>query len=277
MIWEKMESRKDGLPRAQKIVAEYMLANPSESLFMTSYQLATKSGTSEATVIRLAGTLGFDGFPEFKEALQDEAKDRLSTFGRLQQHRLRVHTGNLLSDVISDEIEKASECLCNSKDSEIMALAEGICTAGGVYIVGLRSARSLAIYLQYYLSLFFPNIYVPENDYIESYLVSAPRDSLIIGISFPRYTRLTVECVRQAGKMGLKTASITDSHKSPLARIADISVTAPCEHVAYIDSLMIPLGMANAILIEVTNQLGPAALSRLGELEAVWASASVYC
>jgi DNA-binding MurR/RpiR family transcriptional regulator len=277
MIWEMMERRREEFPRAQRAVVEYMLEYRSESIFMTSQQLGAKSGTSEATVIRLALALGFSGFPEFKEALQGAAKDQLSTFGRLQRHSQRVNTGNLLSNVISEEIDRASECLGSSEDGEIRELAGSICSADGIYLVGLRSARSLAIYLQFYLSWFFPNVYVPENDYIESYLVSAPKGSLIVGISFPRYTRRTVECVTQAKRMGLKTASITDSHTSPLAKIADISVTAPCAHVAYIDSLMIPLGMANAILIEVTNQLGPVALSRLSDLEAVWSNASVYC
>lgn len=277
MIWEIMRSRKEALPRAQRVVAEYMLNNRSESLFMTSQQLGAKSGTSEATVIRLAAALGFSGFPDFKEALQEEAKDQLSTLGRLRKHRLKMITGNLLSNVISNEIDRVTERLGGSDDGEIRALAAAICESGAVYLIGLRSARSLAIYLQYYLSWFFPNIYVPENDYLESYLVSAPANSLIVGISFPRYTRLTVGCVRQAREMGLRTASITDSHASPLAEIADISVTAPCAHVAYIDSLMIPLGMANAILLEVTNQLGQAALDRLRELETVWASGSIYC
>ena len=277
MIWEKMELELERLPRAQKKVARYMIENPSESLFMTSQQLGANSETSEATVIRLAVTLGFAGFPEFKQALQDEAKDSLSTFGRLQRHMSTVRTGNLLSDVIAAEIDKASACLHQADDNRIRTLASEICTADDVYIVGLRSARSLAVYIQFYLSWFLPNVYVPENDALETYLVSAPKNSLLIGISFPRYTRLTLDCIRLAKRIGLKTAAITDSDASPLAVEADLSVTVPCVHVAHIDSLMIPFGMANALLIEVTNQLGPRALERLGELEKVWSSGSTYC
>lgn len=277
MIWDKMKSELEKLPRAQKKVAKYMLEYPSESLFMTSQQLGANSETSEATVIRLAVTLGFEGFPEFKQALQGEAKDSLSTFGRLQRHMSDVASGNLLSDVIASELHKASECLSKTDDSGIRSLASEICGADNVYIVGLRSARSLAVYMQFYLSWFIPNVYIPENDSLETYLVSAPKNSLVIGISFPRYTRLTLDCIRLAKKIGLKTAAITDSDASPLAIEADSSVTAPCVHVAHIDSLMIPIGMANALLIEVTSQLGPKALERLGELEAMWEDGSIYC
>ncbi|MDR1510240.1 MAG: MurR/RpiR family transcriptional regulator [Synergistaceae bacterium] len=277
MIWNRLGLELKTLPRAQKKVAAYMLENPSEALFMTSQQLGESSGTSEATVVRLAVTLGFDGFPEFKEALQGEVKDQLSTFGRLQEHRAKVGAQSLLSGVISQEIDAAASCLTESNDEEIKELASRICGSNGVYLIGLRSTRSLALYMQYYLSWFLPNIYVPQNDSLESYLVSASKDSLVIGISFPRYTRRTLDSILIANRMNLRTAAITDSENSPLAKAASIVVKAPCIHVAHIDSLMIPFGMANAILIEVTNQLGPKALSRLNELEDVWAAGSVYC
>jgi DNA-binding MurR/RpiR family transcriptional regulator len=277
MIWNRLMLELENLPRAQRKAAAYMLENPSEALFMTSQQLGESSETSEATVVRLAVTLGFDGFPEFKEALQGEAKDQLSTFGRLQEHRARAGAQGLLSGVISREMDAAASYLTGSNDGEIRELASRICASNGVYLIGLRSTRSLALYMQYYLSWFLPNVYVPPNDSLESYLVSASKDSHVIGKSCPRYTRRTLDSIHIANRLNLRTAAITDSENSPLAKAANIVVRAPSVHVAYIDSLMIPFGMANAILIEVTNQLGPKALSRLNELEDVWASGSVYC
>jgi DNA-binding MurR/RpiR family transcriptional regulator len=265
------------LPRAQKKVAAYMTANPSEVLFMTTQQLGEASGTSEATVVRLAFTLGFDGFPKLKEALQGEAKDQLSTLGRLQEHSSKAGTKNLLSDIISEEMLSARSCLAQSNDQEIRELASCIRASDGVYLIALRSTRSLALYMQYYLSWFLPNVYVPQNDSLESYLVSASKNSLVIGMSFPRYTRRTVESMVIANRMNLRTAAITDSDSSPLAEIADITVKVPCVHVAHIDSLMIPFAMANSILIEVANQLGSQAFARLDELEEVWETGLVYC
>ena len=277
MIWDVLRQELENLPRAQRSVAEFVLKNPSEALFMNSQQLAASSRTSEATVVRLAVALGYDGFPEFKEALQIEAKDQLSTFGRLREHRLHSDSEHLLSDVISREMEMASSCLDQADGKDIRDLAKAICIADSIYLIGLRSAKSLAIYMQFYLSWFLPNVYVPDTDSLESRLVSASSRSLIIGISFPRYTRLTLECIRMGNRMGLDTAAITDSDASPLAREAQIAVKAPCNHVAHIDSLMIPLGMINAILIEVTNRLGPQALSRLEKLENIWSDSGVYC
>lgn len=277
MIWDQLESKIDSLSRAQRLAARYMLDNPSESLFMTAQQIGAMSKTSEATVFRLATALGFLGFPEFKEALQREAKTQLSTFGRLAEHRAHDTTENRLYDNIVSELDQAAAKLKLIDDDGVKKLAEVICSSSAIYLIGLRSARSLAIYMQYYLSWFFPNVYTPQNDFFESYLVSAPKDSIVIGISFPRYTRLTLKCVRAAAKAGLRTAAITDSASSPLAEIADLTVLAPCVHVAHIDSLMIPLGAANSILVEVADRLGSKALERLSALEKAWDENNVYC
>lgn len=280
MIWDLVAEKIDSLSRAQRLAARYMLDNPSESLFMTAQQIGKKSNTSEATVFRLATALGFPGFPDFKEALQQEAKNQLSTFGRLAEHRAletRDATENRAYDNITLEIERAAPRMKLIEDSNIKTLAEALCSAGAIYLMGLRSTRSLAIYMRYYLSWFFPNVYLPENDFFENYLVSPPKNSIMVGISFPRYTRLTLECVSAAKNAGLRTAAITDAESSPLAEVADISVFAPCVHVAHIDSLMIPLGVANSILIEVADRLGPKAMKRLSALEKAWEDSNVYC
>lgn len=277
MIWDQMKEKFDSLSRTQKLVARYMLDNPSESLFMTAQQIAVKSKASEATVFRLATALGFNGFPELREALQKEAKSRLSTFGRLAEHGACGTRGNFVYESIVYEFEKALPALANSGGDGARQLAKAIYASDAIYLIGLRSTRSFAIYLQYYLSWFFPHVYTPENDFFENYLISAPPKSLVIGISFPRYTKLTLECIRAAGKIGLPTAAITDTESSPLAMAADMSVIVPCIHVAHLDSLMIPFGMANAILVEVANLLGPKALERLTALERIWEENNVYC
>lgn len=278
MIWDHVKEGFNKLSRAQKLVARYMLDNPSESLFMTAQQIAVKSNASEATVFRLATTLGFSGFPEFKEALQKEAKSQLSTFGRLAEHRAQKTEDNSVYNGIVSEFERTKQQMAASiSDAQVEELAKAICGSEAIYLIGLRSARSFAIYLQYYLSWFFPYVYTPENDFFENYLVSAPAKSLVIGISFPRYTKLTLKYVTTARQKGLQTAAITDSPVSPLAAVADMPVIVPCAHVAHIDSLMIPFGMANAILIAVAGLLGPQALQRLDALEKIWEETDVYC
>lgn len=279
LSWQKIKDNLDNLPAAQKNVAYYMLRNREKSIFMTAAELGQNSGSSEASAIRLAGTLGYANFPDFIKSLQQEAQDQLSTLGRLQLHKLIPYEGGYVANIIARDLELTKNGFSADKenDNAIRRLAAGICEADAVYLIGLRSARSLVIYMEYYLSWFFPKIFTPSYENICNYLTAAPKRSLNIGISFPRYTRQTVEALAFAKNSGFKTAAITDSMDSPLVKESEISIIAPCSHIAHIDSLLIPLGLINALLIQVAEHLGPKALSRLEELEEIWKKRDIYC
>jgi DNA-binding MurR/RpiR family transcriptional regulator len=277
MGWRNIENNLSTLPPAQRKIAEYMLENKLESIFLTALQIGKNAGSSEASAIRLASNLGFSSFPEFIKSLQEEAKDQLSTLGRLQMHKLKPQTGGMVARIINNDLEQAGLALSTVNDESIKNLAAKICSSEAIFIIGLRSTRSLSVYMEYYLSWFFSNVFLPTTDTIGNNLVSAPKNSIVIGISFPRYTRQTVECIALAKKNKFLTAAITDSPFSPLAKAADMSIISPCAHIAHIDSLLIPMGLINTLLIQVAEQLGPKALKRLKELEKSWADRSVYC
>ena len=228
MGWKNIENNLENLPPAQKKIAEYMLKNRLESIFLTALQLGKNAGSSEASVIRMASSLGFSSFPDFIKSLQEEAKDQLSTLGRLQTHKLQPQTGGLIARVINSDLEQAKEALSTVDDETIKKLAAKICASDAIYIVGLRSTRSLAVYMEYYLSWFFPGVHLPTTDTIGNHLIAAPDNSIVIGISYPRYTRQTVECIALAKKRKFFTAAITDSPFSPLAKAADMYAVSPC-------------------------------------------------
>lgn len=207
MGWRNVENNLSSLPPAQRKIAEYMLKNKLESIFLTALQLGKNAGSSEASVIRMASNLGFASFPDFIKSLQEEAKDQLSTLGRLQTHKLQPQTGGLIARIINSDLEQARESLSTVDDASIKNLAAQICSSEAIYIIGLRSTRSLAVYMEYYLSWFFSNVFLPTTDTMGNHLVAAPQKSIVIGISYPRYTRQTVECITLAKKKKIPYSS----------------------------------------------------------------------
>ncbi|MFR5880312.1 MAG: MurR/RpiR family transcriptional regulator [Cloacibacillus evryensis] len=86
MSWQKITEHLETLPSAQKNVASYMLLNKEKSIFMTAAELGYNAGSSEASAIRLAATLGYANFPDFIKSLQQGTKPAIA-LGRLQLHR----------------------------------------------------------------------------------------------------------------------------------------------------------------------------------------------
>ncbi len=72
------------LTGAQKQAAQYIMDHYEESIFLTASKLAQKAGVSEATIVRLAQVLGFDGYPKLQQMLRTKLKDRLTTVTRLE-------------------------------------------------------------------------------------------------------------------------------------------------------------------------------------------------
>ena len=74
------------LPPAERRVAEGVLAQPGDIVFLSIGDLATRSSTSEATVVRFCQRAGFGGYPEMRLALATQV-GRSTRSGAASAHR----------------------------------------------------------------------------------------------------------------------------------------------------------------------------------------------
>ena len=99
---------------------------------------------------------------------------------------------------------------------------------------------------------------------------------LLIGISFPRYSNKTVKAVEYAHGRGARTIAITDSTQSPLAKDANICLTARSDMLSFIDSLVAPLSLINALLVAVSLKCEDNIAQGLDKLEDLWGEYRIY-
>ena len=59
----------DTFSKAEKKIADFLMQDPTRVLPLFITDLAEKSGTSEATVVRFAKRLGFEGYQQLKIAI----------------------------------------------------------------------------------------------------------------------------------------------------------------------------------------------------------------
>ncbi len=276
MILDRVRIKLDSLSSGQRAVARFLLETPREAAFLTAAQIGDRVGVSESTVIRLAFNLGYPGFPELKNDLQKVLQGQLSALERHQSYQAVGAEGNLAQRVLREDLGKAATALSQFDDSTLSHLAAAICQAPAVLIFAQRSARSLALFFESYLSWFHPAVHILDEDLYRERILASPEGSLVLGISFPRYTRRTVECLEFAYQEKKVTAAITDSLSSPLARHSQMTVTVPCPQISFIDSFVVPMSLLNALLLQVTRRMGDEARERLEKLEGIWKEDRVY-
>lgn len=266
------------LSKGQKLIAEYILKHYDKAAFMTAAKLGISVGVSESTVVRFANELGFSGYPKLQKALQELIKNKLTTVQRIELSNDFVSEESALKGVLKSDMENIRATLEKINHKTFEDVINGIFSAKKIYIIGLRSSTALAEFLGFYLNLILDNVKVVGygvSDIFEQ-IINIREDDLVIGIGFPRYAARTIESLDFAQSRGAKVVAITDSLLSPLAARADYTLIAQSNMASFVDSLVAPLSVINALIIAVGLREKEKISTTFANLENIWEEYQVY-
>ena len=140
------------LTPSQGRIMQYIVDNYEEAIFLTASQLAHSVGVSEATVVRLAQALGFDGYPGMQRKFREGLQNRLSTVTRLEHTVDHVgQVGDVVVKVLQEDIQNLSQTLRNLPIEVFEQAVTDIEKAKRIFVVGLRGAHAPALTLATYL------------------------------------------------------------------------------------------------------------------------------
>ena len=278
-ILHTIEQNMSGFSKGQKRIGHYILENYDKAAFMTASKLGKLVGVSESTVVRFAAELGYDGYPNMQRALQEMIRSRLTSTQRIQAAGDLFSGQNVLSAVVQSDIEKLRLMASRADRNEFEQVVDKIMSAKHIYILGVRSSSFVAGYLNFYLHLLFENVTLVQTNAageIFEQLFRIGPDDVMIAVSFPRYSQITVNTVKFARDRGTGIIAITDNELSPVSQLADASLLAPCEMLSFVDSMVAPLSLINALLIAVGARMGTDASKTFAELEDIWNAYGVF-
>jgi DNA-binding MurR/RpiR family transcriptional regulator len=267
------------LTPSQRRIMQHIVDNYEEAIFLTASQLAHSVGVSEATVVRLAQALGFDGYPGMQSKFREGLQNRLSTVTRLEHTVDHVRqVGDVLVKVLQEDIQNLSQTLRNLPIEVFEQAVTDIEKAKRIFVVGLRGAHAPALTLATYLRFLGKQaqLLMPGHGELWDILQGLEKTDLVIGISLPRYTSVTVEILEHARSQRTRVGAITDSPLSPLARHAHWVLTAKCQLDSFIESFTAVTSLVNALLTAISIQKPGKTLRILREREALWEEKGVY-
>lgn len=275
----KMEESIRRLSKGHKKIAAYIKENYDKAAFMTAAALGKKVGVSESTVVRFATELGFKGYPELQRALQQMIKSKLTAVQRMEVSQTLIGDGDIINSVLTGDIELIRETAeRTSRDDFKHALAE-INRAKRIYILGVRSSAALASFLAFYFNLVFDSVVLVDTSSASEMFEQMFRideNDVCIAISFPRYSKQTVNAMRFIADRKAKIIAITDTDKSPIASFADYLLVARSDMASVVDSLTAPLSLINALIVGVTLSRREEVYDNFNKLESIWDEYQVY-
>ena len=275
LIQENMHTFSKG----QKRIANFILESYDKAAFMTASRLGKKVGVSESTVVRFAAELGYDGYPDMQKSLQKMIRNRLTSVQRIEVTNDRIGDQDLLSMVLQSDIEKIRLTLEELDRDSFERAVDAIVSARKIYIIGVRSSAAIATFLSFYFNLIFDNVVkVSANTASEVFesLLRVGEGDVVIGVSFPRYSSRTVQAMSFARDRKATTIAITDSEASPLAPICTYTLKARSDMASFVDSLVAPLSLVNALLVAVSRKKNDDLAHTFETLEGIWDEYGVY-
>ena len=263
----------------QKRIAGYILENYDKAAFMTASKLGKLVGVSESTVVRFASELGYDGYPSMQRALQEMIRSRLTSTQRIQAAGDLLDREDLLGAVLQSDIDKLREIVGEADRAEFDNVVERIMRARHIYILGVRSSSFVAGYLNFYMHLLCENVTLVQSnaagEIFEQLFRIGPED-VMIAISFPRYSKVTMNTVKFAQDRGASIIAVTDNELSPVYQMSDAALLAPCEMISFVDSMVAPLSLINALLVALAHRMGTDVSTTFAELEDIWNEYGVF-
>jgi DNA-binding MurR/RpiR family transcriptional regulator len=274
-----MQERMKEFSKGQKLIANYIANHYDKAAFMTAAKLGEVVGVSESTVVRFAIEMGYDGYPKLQKVLQELIKSKLTAVQRIEVSSNRINEDNILKSVLQSDMEKIKISLEEIDLKSFNAIVESILNAKKIYILGVRSSAPLASFMGFYFNLIFDNVRLVHttsvSEMFEQILMASSGD-VVVGISFPRYSKRTIKAMQYVKSQGATVIAITDSKESPLAQNADHALIARSDMASFVDSLVAPLSVINALIVAVGMRRKEHVYETFEKLEKIWDEYQVY-
>lgn len=274
-----INQKYDNFSKGQKLIANYILKHYDKAAYLTAAKLGEIVGVSESTVVRFAIELGFDGYPKLQKILQELIKSKLTAVQRIEVSSNRINEDNILKSVLQSDMDKIKITLEQLNHDRFNDIVETILHAKRIYILGVRSSAPLASFLGFYFNLIFDNVKLVHTTSVSEMfeqIINAQEGDVVIGISYPRYSRRTIKAMQFAKSQGVKVIAITDSEESPVAQSADMGLYARSDMASFVDSLVAPLSVINALIVAVGMRRKNHVYNTFEKLEKIWDEYQVY-
>ena len=278
-ISERIRAIYSTLSKGQKKIANAVLNDYDKVAYLTAAKLGNLVGVSESTVVRFADELGFEGYSQFQLAVQELVRIKLTPNQRIEITKQRIGRGDVIDNVMESDINKIKYTLERLDRKAFIDAVDSIISARTIYITGARSSEPIARHLSYNLSLIFDNVkfIVPtSSSEVFEQMYSIGKEDVVIAFSFPRYSSKMINGIKFARQKDAKVVVFTDSDVSPLVEFSDCVLIAQSDMASFMDSLVAPLSIINAIIIEITSRREKEITERFDALEKLWDEYEVY-
>lgn len=245
------------LTKSEKRIADFLRKNQEESAFLAAGDLAERLELSEATIVRFARTIGFGSYPEMRLVLQENFRRRVTHSARLRSRLDDMREGgDIFERVTVSEIDYLTQALQTVDRKALLRAVTYLAERDRIYVFGPGPSVSLVHLLNLRLTRFGKDIIpltMTGREVLEPLLSMTDRD-LMFAIAFFDVNPTLQVILDFANERKCPVILLTDTLGSIIGNQAEIVLAAKRGPVSAFHSLVVPMTIINAILLEFANQ-----------------------
>jgi len=253
ILTEKLKAIYPSLSKQQKKVADFFLTEGSEAAFLSVAELARQVRTSQATVVRFSRVIGFKGYPDLQRELQNWIRQKISPSRVLQNLMIKAPEENVYRRIFQIDRQNLDETEEANPQEKLDRAVREIIQAKRIGFIGFRTSQAMAYLLYFFIGRVRKNCeLLDDGGNLTNQLMYYGAKDLLLAISFPRYSRLTLEILKYGKKMGCKIIVITDNPVSPVGQMADVILLSERKSATYFNSLASAVTLVNCLVAGVS-------------------------
>lgn len=215
----QIQSEYNQLTKAEKKVADYVLQNKKEVLYMSITDLADACHVGDTSVYRFCRTMKLDGYQDFKMKLSLSLNE-LEGDSPAQETQ---DSDTMESRVMEAHISAIRESYFLLDKRKLEQVIEMIEKAKRVFFFGIGDSLITAMEARNKFIRVTGKVGCITDPHIQSMAASTMNEEdLLIIISYSGATKDNIHVAKVAKQTGAKIASITHFRKSPLTVYSDV-------------------------------------------------------
>lgn len=254
---ERLRAMLPTLSAKRMLLAQAILDEPLTVAVASAADLGAELGVDPATVVRFSRSLGYSGYSELKEAIRSELPHMLTVTEKLRRRLLDRGSESDAASVegaMSQDIRNIQAAAAMNGEERVQEVAAAIAASDRVTVLGSGMSAPVAEVLAHLLE----GAGVPAQTRTDPVMAATAvamlgPSSSVIAIGFWRYVHSTVNLFEAATRRTSRSIAVTDSHTSPLARVARYVLLAPTDATTINNSLAAPIAVVNAVVTAVTT------------------------
>jgi DNA-binding MurR/RpiR family transcriptional regulator len=251
-IKDRIQQHYEKLSRSHKKIADFFLENFDRIPFLIIQDVAKSNNTSVASIIRFTQRVGYSGFAELQNDITTSLQNHLQKKNIFPLIENGWSKEELLTCVANQDISNINETLAVNEKENFHNAVNLILSSKRVYTIGLGISHLLSQILSYKLNQVAidarPFVY-DSASYLEQILFLDKND-LIIALSFPPYSKDTIEAAKFAAERKIKIIAITNRSSSPITFYSTLNLVVKSKNMLFTNSFAAISVIINAIATE---------------------------